>query len=49
MPPSNAGASSAFPSNGEPRGKAFLFLANVWANLTTLVRLFREATAATGV
>jgi hypothetical protein len=37
------------PVYGEPRGKAFIFLADVWSNLTTLVRLFREATAATGV
>jgi hypothetical protein len=36
------------PVYGEPRGKAFLFLADVWANLSTLTRLFREATAATG-
>jgi hypothetical protein len=32
---------------GEPRAKAFIFLADVWFNLTTLARLFREATAAT--
>ena len=37
------------PVYGDPRGKAFIFLADVWSNLTTLVRLFREATAATGV
>ncbi|MGD8967193.1 MAG: hypothetical protein PVI07_06765, partial [Anaerolineae bacterium] len=37
------------PVYGEPRGKAFIFLADIWSNLTTLVRLFREATAATGV
>jgi hypothetical protein len=36
------------PVYGEPRAKAFIFLADVWSNLTTLVRLFREATAATG-
>jgi hypothetical protein len=36
------------PVYGEPRGKAFIFLADVWANLTTLARLCREATAATG-
>ncbi|MFN2243770.1 MAG: hypothetical protein ACK2U2_15865 [Anaerolineae bacterium] len=36
------------PVYGEPRGKAFIFLADVWSNLTTLARLFREATAATG-
>jgi hypothetical protein len=37
------------PVYGEPRGKAFLFLADAWSNLLTLARLFREATAATGV
>ena len=37
------------PVYGEPRSKAFVFLADVWTNLSTLVRLFREATAATGV
>ena len=37
------------PVYGEPRSKALIFLADVWANLTTLARLFREATAATGV
>jgi hypothetical protein len=37
------------PVYGEPRGKAFIFLADVWSNLTTLARLCREATAATGV
>lgn len=36
------------PVYGEPRAKAFLFLADVLSNLTTLARLFREATAATG-
>jgi hypothetical protein len=36
------------PVYGEPRGKAFLFLADAWSNLVTLARLFREATAATG-
>jgi hypothetical protein len=36
------------PVYGEPRSKAFLFLADVWSNLATLARLFREATAATG-
>jgi hypothetical protein len=36
------------PVYGQPRGKAFIFLADVWSNLTTLARLFREATAATG-
>ena len=36
------------PVYGDPRGKALIFLADVWSNLTTLVRLFREATAATG-
>ena len=33
---------------GEPRGKAFLFPADLWFNLITLARLFREATAAAG-
>jgi hypothetical protein len=37
------------PVYGEPRAKAFIFLADVWSNLATLVRLFREATAATGI
>lgn len=37
------------PVYGQPRGKAFVFLADVWSNLTTMARLFREATAATGV
>jgi len=36
------------PIYGEPRAKAFIFLADVWANLSTLARLVREATAATG-
>ncbi len=36
------------PVYGVPRSKAIIFLADVWANLTTLARLFREATAATG-
>jgi hypothetical protein len=36
------------PVYGEPRGKALIFLADVWSNLTTLARLVREATAATG-
>jgi hypothetical protein len=36
------------PLYGEPRAKAFVFLADVWSNLSTLARLFREATAATG-
>lgn len=34
---------------GKPRGKAFIFLADVWRNLTTLARLVREASAATGI
>lgn len=34
---------------GAPRSKALLFLADAWANLTTLARLVREATAATGM
>jgi hypothetical protein len=37
------------PVYGAPRAKALLFLADVWANLTSLARLIREATAATGV
>jgi hypothetical protein len=36
------------PVYGQPRAKAFIFLTDVWSNLTTLARLFREATAATG-
>ena len=36
------------PVYGEPRSRALAFLADVWLNLTTLARLFREATAATG-
>lgn len=36
------------PVYGQPRGQAFIFLADVWSNLTTLARLVREATAATG-
>jgi hypothetical protein len=36
------------PVYGEPRSRALSFLADVWLNLTTLARLFREATAATG-
>ena len=36
------------PVYGEPRSRALTFLADVWRNLTTLARLFREATAATG-
>jgi hypothetical protein len=34
------------PVYGLPRSKALLFLADVWANLTTLARLVREATQA---
>jgi hypothetical protein len=33
---------------GDPRGRAIVFQADVWHNLTTLARLVREATAATG-
>jgi hypothetical protein len=33
---------------GLPRGKALTFLADVWLNLTTLARLVREATLASG-
>jgi len=36
------------PVYGQPRGNALIFLADVWHNLTTLARLVREATAATG-
>ncbi len=36
------------PVYGDLRGKAFTFQADVWLNLTTLARLVREATAATG-
>ncbi len=34
------------PVYGSPRGKATIFLADVWDNLTTLARLVREATLA---
>ncbi len=33
---------------GAARGRATIFLADVWLNLTTLARLVREATTATG-
>lgn len=36
------------PVYGALRGKALLFQADVWANLITLARLVRQATAATG-
>jgi hypothetical protein len=36
------------PLYGLPRGKALIFLADVWSNLTTLARLVREATIAAG-
>lgn len=36
------------PVYGAARGRATVFLADVWLNLTTLARLVREATAATG-
>ena len=36
------------PVYGEPRSRTLAFLADVWLNLTSLARLFREATAATG-
>jgi hypothetical protein len=36
------------PVYGDPRSRATIFLADVWLNLTTLARLVREATAATG-
>ena len=35
------------PVYGELRGKAFVYLADTWATLTTLARLVREATFAT--
>jgi hypothetical protein len=34
------------PVFGTPRGKATIFLADVWSNLITLARLVREATQA---
>jgi hypothetical protein len=34
---------------GDPRSRALTFQADAWLNLTTLARLVREATAATGV
>lgn len=37
------------PVFGSPRGKALLFQADVWLNLTTLARLVREATTAARV
>jgi len=37
------------PVYGLPRGKALIFQADVWLNLTTLARLIREATLAAGV
>ncbi len=37
------------PVYGQPRGRAIIFQADVWYNLTTMARLVREATAATGV
>ena len=36
------------PAYGALRGKALIFLADVWSNLTTLARLCRQATAASG-
>jgi len=36
------------PVYGDPRGRAIIFQSDVWDNLTTLARLVREATAATG-
>jgi len=33
---------------GQPRNRALIFQADVWLNLTTMARLIREATAATG-
>jgi hypothetical protein len=37
------------PVYGALRGRAFIALADVWRNLTTLARLVREASAATGI
>ena len=37
------------PVHGTPRGKALVFPADVWLNLTTLARLIREATLAARV
>jgi hypothetical protein len=42
------GLKQRMPVYGSPRGKAVIFLADVWLNLSTLARLVREATAATG-
>jgi len=36
------------PVYGDPRGRAIVFQSDLWDNLTTLARLVREATAATG-
>ena len=36
------------PVYGDPRSRAFSFQVDMWDNLLTLVRLMREATAATG-
>jgi hypothetical protein len=36
------------PVYGQPRSRAFICQSDVWLNLTTLARLVREATAATG-
>jgi hypothetical protein len=36
------------PVYGEARSRALIGLGDVWLNLTTLARLFRQATAATG-
>lgn len=44
----NAGL-KRLPVFGLPRGKALIFQADVWLNLTTLARLVREATLAAGV
>ena len=42
------GFKQRMPVYGAPRGKAVIFLADVWLNLSTLARLVREATAAAG-
>jgi hypothetical protein len=36
------------PVYGEARSRALIGFGDVWLNLTTLARLFRQATAATG-
>jgi hypothetical protein len=36
------------PVYGDQRGKALVFQADVWLNLTTMARLVHEATLASG-